>query len=302
VVQPRSLLAACLICLAAAGALVSSGPRAARFSSGGLIVFWSETPWPSLWSVRADGSHRQRILHTHRNAKRPRLSPDRKWVAFDGASPGTSFGEFDIQIVRLEGTRRRTVTSGLDRDTDAQWSPDGARLSFTRLSSDDEDWRHSSIWTVRPDGTDPQALTPGLDARWSPDGTKLVYDAPTAKSDGDLFVIGTDGTGRKQLTDTPQAEEAAGWSPDGSKILLTRYWLSGHGSDVFVMSTDGTNERRLTFTRGFDEAATWSPDGSKILFTSGAVGNASLLVMNADGSHRHSISRDRFYGYQPSWR
>jgi TolB protein len=299
----RKSLAACLVSLITAGGIVSSGPAATWSSRGGLIVFWWITPWPRLWSMHSDGTHRRLILRTRDAAKRPRLSPDRQWVAFDGPSPGTSFGEFDIQIVRLNGTARRTLTTGTDRDIDAQWSPDGTLLSFTRIPPEgDFDWHNAWIWTVRPDGSDPRPLAPGLDGRWSPDGTKLVLDAATDQGYSDLFVVDADGTGRRQLTATPQAEEAAGWSPDGKKILFTRFWLSGRGSDVFVMNADGSNERRLTFTRGFDDAGSWSPDGKKILFTNGAVGSASLLVMNADGSQRHSISRDRFYGYQPSWR
>ena len=63
------------------------------------------------------------------NAKRARLSPDRSWVAFDGAPPGKQpLTDFDIQIVRLDGTDRTTLTDSDYWDIDAQWSPDGQRI------------------------------------------------------------------------------------------------------------------------------------------------------------------------------
>src|SRR5438876_778600 len=126
-----------LLVFACAAAAVASlagaaSPRGGP-ASGGLIVYWSESPWPSIWAIRPDGSHRRRILHNRQNAKRPRLSPDRRWVAFDGAPPGTvPLTDFDIQLVRLDGRGLRTLTHGPDWDVDAQWSPDGALLAFSR--------------------------------------------------------------------------------------------------------------------------------------------------------------------------
>jgi Tol biopolymer transport system component len=295
----RVLALTLLACALVAGApAATASPEA---NGGGLILFWSESPWPSLWSVRPDGTHRRRILRTREAAKRPRLSPDRKWVAFDGARPGTrAIGEFDIQVVRLDGTGRRTLTRTKEWDVDAQWSPDGARLSFSRMPPG-ADWLHSSVWTVRPDGADPRLLGRGQAARWSPDGARLVLDAPTTGSDGDLFVVAADGGDRRRLTTTPALEQAAGWSPDGKRILFTRFRLGG-GADVYVMEADGTGTRRLTRAPAGEIAAAWSPDGSKILFTRGDPGRAQLIVMDADGSHQRSISRNRFSGSEPSWR
>ena len=131
---------------------------------------------------------------------------------------------------------------------------------------------------MRRDGTDLRRLARGQFARWAPDGTKLVLDAPTKGSEGDLFVLDADGTGRRRLTSTPDLEQAAGWSPDGSEIVFTRFYLAG-GSDVFVMDVDGTNVRRLTRQPARDDAAAWSPDGSRILFTSERTGRPQVFVI-----------------------
>ena len=52
-----------------------------------VISYWSDDPLPSIWTVRPNGTGRARILHTRQNAKRPRISPDGRWVAFDARVP-----------------------------------------------------------------------------------------------------------------------------------------------------------------------------------------------------------------------
>jgi Tol biopolymer transport system component len=269
----------------------------------GLILFWKESPWPSIWSVRPDGSHLRWAYRTHQNAKRPTLSPDRKWIAFDGAAPGKApLSDFDIEIVRRDGTGLRTLTSSPQWDIDVQWSPDGTLLSFSRFPPHEVEEGDSFIWTVHPDGNGLRRLVRGFGARWSPDRQRLVFSAPTDGSDGDLFTMNADGTKRRVLLTTPDTKQAAAWSPDGSKILFTGFDRYGAGADVFVMNADGTDVRRLTKPGATNIAAAWSPGGSEILFTRGPPGNAELLLMDADGSHERTISDDRFRGYEPSWR
>ena len=288
----RVLLLACLSCLLLVAASSAAPERAPK--GAGLIVYWSESPWPSIWSIRPDGLHRRRILRNRQNGKRPRLAPDRTWVAFDGAPPGKPpLSDFDIQVVRLDGTGLRTLTKSSQWDVDAQWSPDGTLLSFSRLPPHHADEHRSFVWLVRRDGSGLRRLTPGFGARWSPDGTKLVYEASTDGSTADLFVIGADGSDPRPLLSTPELEQPAGWSPDGTQILFTRYDTANRPG-VFVMSAAGTNVRRLA--PGI--AAVWSPDGSRILYSAGFF--TPLRVMNADGSHRHAVTA--FAASEPDWR
>jgi Tol biopolymer transport system component len=272
---------------------VLSAQREAAPANGGVIVYWKESPWPSIWVTRPNGSRVHRILRNRQNAKRARLSPDRRWVAFDGAAPGKPpLSDFDIQIVRLDGTGRRTLTHADEWDLDAQWSPDGELLSFSRMPPG-ADWLHSVIWTVRRDGTDPHRIGPGIDARWSPDGKKFVFDAPTAGSPADLFVMDADGTNTRQLLASKALEAAAGWSADGRTILFTRFNdNSARNADVFVMNIDGTNVRKLA--HGI--AGSWSPDGSQIAYTA----PFRLRLMSADGTHKR---KTRLVGvWDPNWR
>jgi Tol biopolymer transport system component len=288
----RALVFACLISVFFAAALRVA--PALDSKNTGLIVYWSESPWPSIWSVRPDGSHRHRILRNRQNGKRPRLSPDRRWVAFDGAPPGKApLSDFDIQIVRLDGSGLHTITTSRQWDVDAQWSPDGTRLSFSRLPPHATDEHAAFLWIVNRDGSGVRRVARGFGARWSPDGTKLVYEASTGGGTADLSVIGADGNGARPLITTPGIEQPAGWSPDGTTILFTRYDAASR-SAVFMMRADGTKVRRLA--AGI--AACWSPDGRKILYSAGF--STPLLVIDANGSHRHAVTT--FAASEPDWR
>lgn len=149
---------------------------------------------------------------------------------------------------------------------DAQWSPEGTRVSYSsyRHTGEADEWLGSSIWTVAAKGGDPAMLGLGFGARWSPDGKQLAFSAPTRESDGDLFVMNADGSARRRLLATPELEQAADWSPDGSKILFTQHNTSG--SDVMVVDVDGANVRTFSDLPGFDVAGAWSPDGSTIVY------------------------------------
>jgi Tol biopolymer transport system component len=241
--------------------------------------------------MRPDGSHVHRILRNDQNGKRPRLSPDRRWVAFDGAPPGKApLSDFDIQIVRLDGSGLRTLTRSKHWDLDAQWLPGGKRISFSRMPPH-AIWQKAWIWTIGVDGRSLRRITKGQGGRWSPDGRMLVLDAPTEKSDADLFTARADGTHRRRRTATRAPEFAAGWSTDGRTILFTR---SPHGNDfeVWTVRADGTHARLF----GPGRAAGWSPDGNRILFVDGH----QLWVMRPDGSGRGRLSDA--VADDPSWR
>ena len=272
----------------------------------GAILFWTDSPIPSLRSMRPDGSNVRRVFVSRLNAKRPSLSPDRRWIAFDGSPPGKPpLTDFDVQLVRVDGRMRRTVYATDDWELDAKWSPDGRRLSFSRMPPG-ADWRHSAVWTVGPNGRNARRLGDGRDARWSPDGRRLVVSTAGAASEGDLFLVDAETGARELLLANRKLKSPAGWSPNGRRILFTQWRDLGAdnyaGGDVYVVDTDGTNVRRLTAKAADDIAAAWSPDGKRILFTSNRRGTTQIFVMNLDRTHLRNLSGARRNEYDPSWR
>ena len=263
------------------------------------IAYWSDSPIPSLYSVQPDGSRRTEIGRLRLNAKRPDVSPNGRLVAFDGAPPGTpAMRAFAIQLMRLDGTGLRVVTSGRSGvDVDARWAPNGRVLSFSRMPGGD--WKRSSIHVVDVGTGVTRFVTRGQFARWAPDGSRLVLDAPTAGSDGDLFVVSADGRTHDRLTSTPDLEQPTDWSRDGRRILFTRYFAHG-GSDLYELTLADGAERRLT--RGARSAsAVWSPDGRRIAFTREQGDVNRLVVARADGTGQRYASPPGVNAFDPTW-
>jgi len=65
-----------------------------------------------------------------------------------------------------------------ERVSDAQISPDGSRIVYTRQAVNTlEDKWESSLWILNADGSQHRFLVKGSAARWSPDGKRLLYVA-----------------------------------------------------------------------------------------------------------------------------
>lgn len=283
-----------LATVAGASALATPSPKSAT------IFFWSDRGRPALYAMAHDGSRVTLVYRTPQNAKRPMPSPDGRMLAFEGAPLGKRpMSDFDVQVVRRDGSGRRTLAGSGAYELDAAWSPDGTLLSYTRQPTGD--WRRSSIWLVGLDGTGRRRLARGQFARWSPDGARLVLDAPTGTSDGDLFLVDRTGARRTRLTSTPELEQPAGWSPDGRSIVFTRYDRDGRGANVFVIDVASGRERRLTRGTVQNVAAAWAPNGREILFTSDRDGHEQVYVIRADGTRQLNLSRSRFDDTATSW-
>jgi Tol biopolymer transport system component len=280
--------------VAAAGVTIALTQHDGALGSGPLITFWSgRSGHPGVWAMRPDGSHLTLLTRFPENAKRGVLSPDGRTVAFDGASAHEPvMVDFDVQTMALDGSRRRTIAGTRAREIDPRWSPDGRLISYSRQPGNAAD--RSSLWTVRPDGSNPRRLGPGAVARWSRDGRRIAY----ALFDGrqsDLFLMDADGSHRRRLTSTAATEEPAAWSPDSRRLLFTRFTPRGR---IGVLDLRTRRVTVLTSGARDETAADWSPDGSRILFTS----DGHVAVMRADGIGRRNLTRGAADDEATSWR
>ena len=78
--------------------------------------------------------------------------------------------------------------------------------------------------------------------------------------DGDLFVIGLDGSGAVQIIDTPEIESQPALSPDGQQVAFVR------GGGVFVFNLEDESVVQLTDLGRYAFAPAWSPDGARLAF------------------------------------
>src|SRR5437870_7019296 len=84
----------------------------------------------------------------------------------------------------------------------------------------------------------------------------------------DIFIIKTDGTGLRQLTDDYERDRHPRWSPDGKQI--TFYSIRSGKYEVWTINRDGSGLRQRTFTTDKPAGAlccAWSPDGTRLSYS-----------------------------------
>jgi dipeptidyl aminopeptidase/acylaminoacyl peptidase len=101
----------------------------------------------------------------------------------------------------------------------------------------------------------------------SPDGKTIVYavaytDIALNKRNRELFTVGIDGSGKKQITSSPQSESEPQWIKNGQKIAFL------YDSQIWEMNPDGSERTQISRYDNGIEGFKFSPDGRKVLFIS----------------------------------
>lgn len=81
------------------------------------------------------------------------------------------------------------------------WSPDGRWLAVTLGN-----W----IWKVPASGKGAKRLAKGDDPAWSPDGKHIAF-VSTRDGDAEIFVVGTDGSGVRRVTNNSWYDAQPDW-------------------------------------------------------------------------------------------
>lgn len=138
-------------------------------------------------------------------------------------------------------------------------------------------------------GAAASATTPG-------DNGRIVY-AAQLDTGSQLFTIGADGTGVRQITNTPGTDNGnPDWSPDGSHIV----YGSGNESGAFidVARSDGSHAHavRPNGLDGFLDQPAFVPHTRDVVFEriDPTFTNDGVWIMRRDGSHPRQITRNPF--------
>jgi Tol biopolymer transport system component len=175
-------------------------------------------------------------------------------------------------------------------------SDSGARVAATAVSGDTiafataPTYKLRKLFLMATDGTRRRAVPTPREfdqAAWSRDGRRVVLSTQWPRVG--MYLANADGSNRHRLRVRHGPFDALTpvWSPDGRMIAFERYDDGCHA--IWVMRSDGADLRNLTKRHcGYDQDPSWSPDSKRIAFTS----VRRLVVMDADGGHRHVVSRD----------
>jgi Tol biopolymer transport system component len=194
---------------------------------------------------------------------------------------------YDIFTARPDGSDLRRLTSTPGYDAEATLSTDGRTIVFTSVRDGDLD-----LYTMRPDGSGVTRLTNRLgydggaffsrDGQWicwragyPDDSSAAGYRALLARhqvrpSVMDLWVMRSDGSGKRQVTSKPGASFAPYFTPDGKSLIYSSNWENprGRNFDLYLVGTEGGEPLPVTRDPTFDGFPMFSPDGRWLVFSS----------------------------------
>ena len=164
---------------------------------------------------------------------------------------------------------------------------------------------NDEIYSMTSDGLNIVRLTnnnvPDGRASWSANGQHIAFASGVAGA-RDIYVMNANGSGLRNLTNTPTADEDwPEWAPTGNKIIFSSNREGNH--EIYTVNFGGDQLTRLTFRPQDDKWPTYSPDGSTIAFQTdlGLPDRTDVFVMISDGSGIKRLTTSTGLDQMPAW-
>lgn len=240
---------------------------------------------PYELQLRRDGSGRPVL-------RRPARNVSIQWMSRMRLRLFGRDGWFGLDLVRgrtfaLPGpaTAYNSIVSPEGEVAGEQHAPTGSALVVLRSATGRA--TTVALGPVCPDQDD------FADLAFVPHSAALVYQSACQTPPADIYSVRPDGSGLRQITNTPTDEMEPSLSPDGRSVVYAQQVAAGRcdgcPQTLWRVSADGGRPQELTShtfqdPAPFDQDPTWSPDGSQIAFQrSGVTTPVRLLTMPADG-------------------
>lgn len=294
------------------------------------IAYQTNRTGEGIWLVHPDGTEDHQVATDVPTAEQKygSWSPDGTKLVFTTRG-GETEPLYEYNLATNQSRQLFECKDPCVGDDEPVYSPDGTKVAFIRalapfLNSDafgGEVPSDCGLWVGDILTGEVMQITsnPLCDReyfpQWSPDGSQFTYwrdpyangqPAGTA-----VFVINTDGSNERRLTDPQMFAGDPHWSPDGEWIVFSTYPLNEFNfvpaiSDLYRIHPDGTGMEQLTHYNSEELRATipsYTPDGKWILFTAVQASSntqerrtdRSLWIMPADGGDAIAITSGGIY-------
>ena len=166
--------------------------------------------------------------------------------------------QFEIYEFDRDENRYRALTNTEGYDAEGSYSPDGKLIAFAsnRLAYTEE----------------------------MPAGRQEAFKLDPAVMN-DIYVMNSDGTNVRQLTETLGYDGGPFFSPDGKRICWRRFAENGATAEIMTMNIDGSDKRQLTKLGAMSWAPIYHPSGEYLIFATNIHGfaNFELYIVDAMG-------------------
>lgn len=254
-----------------------------RYSEG----FWQ------VWVTDNSGETHRQLTHDPIDKTRVSWSPDGKELLCN---------RNDGLLVRvdIENVEQTLLKLPIEGMLDAQWSPNGEWIAFSKASAQSVD--NNDLWVIRTSGEAQAKLTnqPGMEhsPAWKRDGSALTFSAGEAQKNFEIWSIVLAKKSTTQLTVGTAFSVDPSYSPEGH----IAYAADNIGNyDIWILEAGVDLPRQLTKDPSYDAQPTWSPDGKHIAFYSRRDGNKRIWVMDANGKNPRPITPEQAMSRYPEW-
>jgi TolB protein len=233
------------------------------WSPDGARIAWRRD-W-NIWVMNADGSDKQ-PLTSGLSARTPKWSPDGQWICFLAWPPGEMYN-MDVYLVPANGGPIIDVTNNPKNDLQPSWSPDSQEIAF-------ETDRHS-----------------------------VFSDTSVITTNWEIYKVNINTLVQTRLTDDPEQDHDATWSPDGTTIaFISNRSTWRYETSLWIMNPDGSQQQPLTGQLQLLDPISWSPDSKRIAIQSGLGSDGNILLIDVPSGSVQPLTNTPLEDAQPAWR
>lgn len=228
--------------------------------NGKSILFYSDRSGnEEIYSVKANGKKITNLSNHNANERAAAFSPNGKNIVFISNRDGN---KEDLYLMKKDGSNVQRLTSRKSYCESPVWSKDGKFIFYTREIYDSikgnfygEIFSFELSTKREKQLTDRKVFSSGSDI--SPDGNWVTFYSKTVDGFYDIFIMKTDGTGCKNLTNDKQEDYSPSWSSDGKYIYFTSG--SALNYDVWKINVETGVKENVTNAENRDESPRCKP-------------------------------------------
>jgi Tol biopolymer transport system component len=242
---------------------------------GDRIAFWGLVGGGGqrdIWTIAAHGADPDKTIVPVTSDPpldwNPFWSLDGKYLYFGSDRDGT----MNLWRIRIDEKSGRTEGSPQPLNLPTQFAGhfSAARttnaIAFSSMSSTDAIERYALDPANGSVIGSPSAVFSGsipiFSFQISPDGKRIAFSSFGKQED--LFLLNSDGSDLRQITNDPEKDRGPSWSRDGRRIYF--YSHRGDRYEIWSIGTDGSGLTQITRTTGDPlDYVRVSPDGSRFL-------------------------------------
>ena len=262
-----------------------TGPRP---GAGGVVLFASDRRDHNfeIYRIAGNGADVRRLTTDLEHADlAPVLSPDGSKIAWEREVAGTDgVAEVELWVMDADGANPRRVVQNGSENRSPSWGAGNSSLYYASFVTGNWEIFRVDLAT----GTavnltnDPYA---DQHPRVSADGQHVAFHS-NRDVQFEIYLMNADGSDPHDVSNDAADDRYPSWSPDGSRIVWSRYIDS---FDLYTMKADGTDKHPVATTPYQELEASFSPYGGSLVYQTNRYPPNGLEVIPVAGGAAHPL-------------